>query len=187
MLWWCFTDGAEDKTPESLEYGVSSFTFEASRPFHPQRFYDAMTNREGTAMESLVRAKGLVWWPTVPDNTTIAAFAGKRFTLDLGGSWFVCRDREDWPEGVEEMIHDRWTEEYGDRAIEMVFIGVGMMKDEVMDILESCVLSDEEFAAGYEELWHKFDDPFAAQWEAMEKMLEEHNHEDHDHATDDES
>ena len=48
-----------DHTPETEEYGISSFTFVARRPFYPDKFYEFVhnTNKFG----KLIRSKGYFW------------------------------------------------------------------------------------------------------------------------------
>jgi len=54
-----------EHTPESVEYGITSFTFKSPKPFHPRRLYDAMiSNREQGDLAALVRAKGFCWLAT---------------------------------------------------------------------------------------------------------------------------
>ena len=47
----------EEHTPETDEYGISSFVFRARRPFHPARFWDFIH----TEWEGLLRSKGYFW------------------------------------------------------------------------------------------------------------------------------
>lgn len=42
--------------PESEEFGISSFTFTARKPFHPKKFYDCLHSKEIAG--KLLRSKG---------------------------------------------------------------------------------------------------------------------------------
>ena len=46
-----------DEHSEIDEYGVSSISFEARKPFHPQRFHDFLN----TEFPGLYRGKGYFW------------------------------------------------------------------------------------------------------------------------------
>ena len=56
-----------EHTPETIEYGISSFIFRAKRPFHPERLYTALGSKTRSgALSGLLRLKGFAWLATVP-------------------------------------------------------------------------------------------------------------------------
>jgi hypothetical protein len=55
---------------------------------------------------------------------------------------------------------------YGDRRQEIVFIGQHLEPRETREILDRCLLTADEMAAG-PEAWKRFDDPFPV-WKRAE-------------------
>ena len=53
-----------EHVPETEEYGISSFVFEARRPFYPQKFYDFLHSKDISG--KLIRSKGYFWLATRP-------------------------------------------------------------------------------------------------------------------------
>ena len=47
-----------EHTPETDEYGISSFVFRSNKPFDPQRFWDYIQNKFPA---TIIRSKGLFW------------------------------------------------------------------------------------------------------------------------------
>jgi hypothetical protein len=51
---------------------------------------------------------------------------------------------------------DEWDVEFGDRHTKLVFIGVNLQPDEIIEELDKSLLTDTEF----DEDWSAFPDPF---------------------------
>lgn len=73
--------------PETEEYGISSFTYTARRPFYPQRFYDFLHNERGYG--KLLRSKGYFWLASRP------FYAGQ---WSQAGSYYPTRFQPGRPE-----------------------------------------------------------------------------------------
>ena len=71
------------------------------------------------------------------------------------------------PPQINESIKEFWTEPYGDRRQQLVFIGIDLNKDDLQKRLEACLLTEEELALG-EEAWQKYHDPIHP-WELIEE------------------
>ena len=63
---------------------------------------------------------------------------------------------------INDYINELWVEPFGDMRQELVFIGQGLNKDEVIKSLDDCLLSDFDMIQGKNH-WAKLPDPFP-QW-----------------------
>ena len=148
----------EEHTPETEEYGISSFVFRARRPFHPQRLIEVL---RGEMIASVLRSKGYFWLASRHDSGLNWALAGRTARVSPAGTWLAATPEAQRPQGphVDEYIADYWEEPFGDRRQELVFIGQHMPKDELIAALYDALLTDEELAAG-EVTWRQYPDPF---------------------------
>jgi len=146
-----------EHTPETEEYGVSSFVFEARRPFHPERLYNFVVSGN----LKTVRSKGFVWLANRSDIAGMWSQAGGSFHLAPAGVWWAARPDGQRPEDGEaaEWLIKQWQEPFGDRRQQLVCIGVDFDKNIQRLMLESCLLTDEEMDGGIG-AWEALRDPF---------------------------
>jgi len=70
-------------TPETEEYGISSFVFRSQRPFHPVRWYQFLNDDYPS---NIIRAKGLFWLASRPDLAINFSQAGGSLRVESAGS-----------------------------------------------------------------------------------------------------
>lgn len=163
---WLVEAREKEHTPETVEYGISSFIYRARRPFHPQRLRDAFGRARAGALASLLRVKGIAWLATQPTQQAHVALAGTRFTVEPGAPWWAAIERSQWPEGLKADIKTVWDEQHGDRRTELVCIGRELDHTAAKAALDACLLSEGDMACG-QESWVALADPYAALWEEM--------------------
>lgn len=153
-----------EHTPETDEYGISSFVYRARRPFHPGRLYAVL---DSTAMASIIRSKGYMWLATRSEYAGLWSQAGGCCELVMGGEWWCGIPRDEWPDDSElrNEIESHWTEETGDRRQEIVFIGLELEQELLTEALNECLLTEAEWLAGAE-VWSSWDDPFP-EWQVI--------------------
>ncbi len=149
--------------PETEEYGISSFSYQARRPFHPQKFYDFLYQDwpEG----KLIRSKGYFWLASRPHFAGNWHQAGGIAHHGPAGMFWKAVPKSQWPEDEESLdyIQSLWQEPFGDMRQELVFIGQNLDADAVRKSLDECLLTEEEVLQG-KDAWLKLDDPFP-DWE----------------------
>ncbi len=149
----------EPHTPETEEYGVSSFVYRARRPFHPKRLMEVL---ETDALDSVIRSKGFVWLATRHRMVGVWSQAGDVVSLDYGGEWWADTPKHEYPRdpALLEEIERCFEGQFGDRRQELVVIGIEMDQGAVRAALDACLLSDAEMAQGLAKWW-RYPDPFA--------------------------
>lgn len=146
-----------EHTPETEEYGITSFVYRSFRPFHPTRFREFL-NQE---WDGVIRSKGFFWLATRMDYSLVWSQAGQACRIEPGALWWITLPESEWPTDSDERadIFKHWQRPYGDRRQEIVFIGQNMDEAAYRKKLDSCLLTDAEFEAGFT-AWATYADPF---------------------------
>ena len=152
-----------EHVPETEEYGISSFSYVARRPFYPEKFYKFLHNTKQYG--KLIRSKGYFWLGSRLEYAGHWSQAGGIAHYGFGGLFWRAVAKRDWPEDEESLarIKENWEEPFGDMRQESVFIGQGLDKTAMIDALDSCLVTEEDLHKG-QEFWANLNDPFPA-WE----------------------
>lgn len=150
----------EEHTPETEEYGISSFVYRSKKPFDPVRFW---TYIEKKFPSTIIRSKGLFWLASRPAQALIWGQAGGSLRADSAGVWWSSMPfakRIQYASFVhnQKEIETGWDKAFGDRNNEIVFIGQDMDEMRIRAELDACLSTDEELATqkwvkGYDDSW----------------------------------
>ncbi len=148
-------DSLVEQTPETEEYGITSFIYERRIPFHPERFHDCL-RRE---WPGVIRSKGVFWLAT---RLKVAGFwsqAGAVARHHCAGYFWAAVPRDHWPEDASH-IERVWKEGNGDCRQEIALIGRNMDQQALVSMLDHCLLTESELSTD-ETSWNEnFVDPF---------------------------
>jgi len=128
-----------EHTPETEEYGISSFTYRSSKPFDAEKFYAFVSNKE--KWEGILRSKGFFWVSADHKCAYEWAQAGGVSNVSPAGIWYdAVEDKEALQIPEEQRPENRpdWDENYGDRMQLLVFIGQSMDEDAIRAELDAC-------------------------------------------------
>ncbi|WP_105979998.1 GTP-binding protein [Bacillus paralicheniformis] len=142
----------EEHTPETEEFGISSFVYQKQRPFHPERLKRWLENWP----PHIIRAKGFFWLASRNDTAGLLSQAGSSLMIQSAGPWIAASPEEEQKLAFEEDPHLKtdWDETYGDRKTEIVFIGIDMNQEDVIRSLDQTLLTDKEMNSD----WSAFHD-----------------------------
>ncbi|MED1122311.1 GTP-binding protein [Bacillus atrophaeus] len=143
----------EEHTPETEEYGITSFVYRRQKPFHPVRLMNWLEKWP----TDIVRAKGFFWLASRNDTAGLLSQAGTSLMIQGAGDWIAAYSEEERQESFldDPGLLENWDERYGDRKTELVFIGIQMDRADITASLDTCLLTDEEMTAD----WSLFEDP----------------------------
>ncbi|OAS16527.1 GTP-binding protein [Paenibacillus oryzisoli] len=138
----------EAHTPETEEYGISSFVYERARPFEPSRLMSWMADWPA----EIVRSKGIMWLATRNTYAQSLSQAGPSIRFGPSGYWISALPDEERLAYLEEEgdTPPHWDDTYGDRINQIVFIGIEMDRDAIMSSLDACLLTDAEMTADWQ-------------------------------------
>ncbi|XID93825.1 GTP-binding protein [Paenibacillaceae bacterium WGS1546] len=141
-------------TPETEEYGISSFVYERRKPFHPGRLMQWMEDWPA----EVVRAKGIVWLATRNSLAQSLSQAGPSIQFGPSGYWIAALSEGERTAMLQEEpeLASGWHPLYGDRMNKLVFIGIEMDRAGLIAGLDACLLTDDEMNRD----WSRFPDEF---------------------------
>lgn len=150
-----------EHTPETEEYGISSFVFRNKKPFHPERFLNYLNQ---SFPQNIIRSKGLFWLASRSNQALIWSSAGSSCKAESAGVWWASMpvsERVSYAAFLEnkDQIESDWDVTFGDRKTELVFIGQHLNKEKMITELEECVLTQQEV-----QIWESKLFPIEDQW-----------------------
>lgn len=150
--------GHETHTPETEEYGIASFVYARKKPFHSARF-DKWIHTQ--MPDNIVRAKGIAWCASQNDVSILMSQAGPSVTLEPVAYWVASLPKAEQDAIIKgnPYLLEEWDATYGDRHTKLVFIGIDLPQETIVNELDACLLTDAEM----EQDWATFTDPFG--WE----------------------
>ncbi|MFM7295702.1 MAG: zinc metallochaperone GTPase ZigA [Planctomycetota bacterium] len=150
-----------EHTPETEEYGISSFTYRTPQPFDAEKLQVFLNCDEN--WHGVLRSKGFLW---VAADHRVAyewAQAGGSSTVSPAGFWWAAMPQDQWghPEEARPDRRPDWHPRFGDRAQTLVFIGQRMDEASMRARLDACLL-DERLALADSSEWAGLPNPFPA-------------------------
>ncbi|OEJ60086.1 cobalamin biosynthesis protein CobW [Streptomyces agglomeratus] len=144
--------------------GVGTLVWHRNRPFHPERLYAALEDLTCAA----ARSRGRFWLADRPDTLMAWDAAGGALCVESAGPWLASL-----PDAAWEMVPPvrraaaalDWHPEHGDCCQHLVFTSPGLDRGGLEELLESCLLTDAEYAAG-RDAWKRLPSAFDSLLEA---------------------
>ncbi|WP_055554868.1 GTP-binding protein [Streptomyces sp. NBRC 110028] len=145
---------------DSDEHGVSTLVWRRERPFHPGRLHAALEDLSCAA----ARSRGRFWLADRPDTLLSWDAAGGALCVESAGPWLAALPDAAWdmvPAERRVAASLEWHPDHGDRCQHLTFTSPGLDRDNLLALLDSCLLTDDEYTAGpdgWKNLSHAFDD-----------------------------
>ncbi|MEY9856377.1 G3E family GTPase [Catenulispora sp. GAS73] len=138
--------------------GVHTLLWRRRRPLHPGRLYEALEQLVPVAE----RSRGRFWLANRPGVLLAWDAAGASLSVGDCGPWLAALSDEEWEEFPPERRAAaalEWDPRYGDRMQLLSFTSPGLDVEALTEILDGCLLTADEVAAG-ESAWRLLPDAF---------------------------
>lgn len=133
--------------PLESDCGIEVVTFEADRPFHPERLHTAFD----VLLDGVITARGRVWLTSSPDDVLWLESAGGGLGLSRSARWLAARTDDEMaaadPE-VRAMAALRWHPVHGDRHSSIVAVTHRADRADIEQALADALVTDDELARG---------------------------------------
>ncbi|MEV6977845.1 GTP-binding protein [Kitasatospora sp. NPDC093806] len=144
---------------EHDEAGVTTLVWERRRPLHPGRLHEALE----LLVPAAQRSRGRFWLANRPELMLAWDAAGANLAVEECGPWLSALPDAAWdlyPPTRRAAAALDWHPLHGDRVQQLSFTAEGLDVDGLTGLLDSCLLTDAELAAG-EPGWKALPDAFA--------------------------
>jgi G3E family GTPase len=168
---------SEEHTPETEEYGITSFTYRRRTPFDAAKLGRLVEDEP--FWRGILRAKGFFWVEAAHETAYELSQAGGVTDIRAAGLWWDAAPREHWQFTDEERPDQKetWDPVFGDRVQQLVFIGVDLDRERIERALDACALdtttltSDRDTWRSRPNPWPQFDPGSEASAEAEEGAM----------------
>ena len=123
---------------EVEEYGIGTFVYLSRKPFDRMKLEEFASNWPDT----VIRAKGVVWFSDDNEECFILEQAGKQITASYNGNWLATAPKRQIKEALaaNPQYAKEYDEKVGDRMNKLVFIGRKMNKEDICSRLDACTV-----------------------------------------------
>ena len=120
------------------EYGIGTFVYYRRDPFDLNKF-DYLAAKHWP--DSVIRAKGVVYFSNEQDMSYIFEQAGRQKKITPSGYWYATAPADELAQfmAADPGLQHDWDEKYGDRMIKLVIIGRHMDREAITAALDACL------------------------------------------------
>lgn len=132
---------------EAQSDGVGTLVWRRRMPLHPGRLYAALEELCCAA----ARSRGRFWLADRPDTLLAWDAAGGALCVESAGPWLAALPDAAWdttPSARRVAAALDWDPEHGDRVQHLVFTSPDLDRENLTALLDSCLLTEAEYAAG---------------------------------------